>query len=160
MSAYFDDLRVGEVFDLGDYRFDAAEIKAFAALYDPQPFHLDEEAARASHFGALCASGWHTAAVWMKLVITHHQRASSDALAEGRIPAQLGPSPGFTDLKWIRPVYAGDRLRYRAEITKLTRSASKPDWGIVSMHSTADNQNGIRVFEFQGVVFWGGRPKA
>jgi acyl dehydratase len=160
VTAYFEDLTVGETVDLGTHCFSAEDIKAFARLYDPQPFHLDEDAAKASHFGALCASGWHTAAIWMKLVVGHHEQASRQAIKDGRRPARLGPSPGFTDLQWIRPVYAGDVLRYGSTMTRLTESASRPGWGLVSLDNTADNQDGTRVFRFQGVVFWERRPRA
>jgi acyl dehydratase len=158
VTAYFEDLTPGETVDLGTHRFSAEDIKAFARLYDPQPFHLDEDAAKASHFGALCASGWHTAAIWMKLVVEHHMRSAQEAINTGRRPARLGPSPGFRDLKWLRPVYAGDVLCYTSTIVKLTPSTSQPGWGVVSMANGAENQDGVQVFAFQGVVFWERRP--
>ncbi len=158
MTVFFEDLTIGQTVDLGTHGFSAQDIKAFASLYDPQPFHLDEDAAKASHFGALCASGWHTAAIWMKLVVEHHTRSAMEAMKAGRRPARLGSSPGFRDLKWLRPVYAGDTLRYTSTIVKLTPSTSKPGWGVVSMANGAENQDAIQVFAFQGVVFWERRP--
>ncbi len=107
---FFEDIVVGERDEIGAHTFTAEEIKRFARAFDPQPFHLDEAAAEESHFGRLCASGWHTLAVWMKLNVRHLQRR---ARASARRPAcrlaRLGPSPGFDELKWLKPVYAGDR---------------------------------------------------
>ena len=88
---------------------------AFAAQFDPQPFHLDEAAAKASLFGALSASGWHTAAGWMKCYVATNQAAEARIRAEGRVPAPLGPSPGFENLVWHRPVTPGDRLELHVE---------------------------------------------
>src|SRR5262249_60521671 len=88
-------------------------IKAFAARFDPQPFHLDETAAARSHFGRLCASGWHTACVWMRLMIDYRRREDEARRARGEAVAPLGPSPGFRDLEWLQPVFVGDTLSDR-----------------------------------------------
>ncbi|MDJ1159314.1 MaoC family dehydratase [Chelatococcus sp. SYSU_G07232] len=153
-TPFLEDLAPGNVTDLGAYHFTAEEIVRFAQAFDPQPFHTDAEAARESHFGALCASGWHTAAVWMKLMAGHAERQMRAAAATGRPSARLGPSPGFSDLKWSKPVYAGDTLRYRTEIVSARPSLTRPQWGIVTHHNTAENQRGERVFEFTGRAFW------
>ncbi len=145
---FFEDRVVGEVWHLGSHAFTADDIKTFAAAYDPQPFHLDEAAAAASHFGALCASGWHTAAMWMRLMVENRRR---DTPADG---ARLGPSPGFRDLKWIRPVYAGDTIRYTSTTTAIRPSASRPGWGLVFHHNEGFNQRDEPVFSFDGCVFW------
>src|ERR1043166_6088364 len=105
---YFDDISVGDCMPLGSHTFTAEDIKTFAAQYDPQTFHMDEAAAAKSHFGALCASGWHTIAVWMRLRVQYGQREDAERAARGEVIARLGPSPGFRDLKWMKPVYAGD----------------------------------------------------
>jgi acyl dehydratase len=157
MSRYFEDLAVGEVTELGAHTFTAEEIKAFAGLYDPQPFHLDEAAAAASHFGALCASGWHTAAIWMRLMVRTMQ-AQDDA--PGAPAARLGPSPGFRDLKWLRPVYAGDTIRYASTLVDKRPSGSRPGWGLVTHRNTGTNQDGVLVFEFQATAFLERRPEA
>ena len=94
---FFEDIRVGERTEIGRYTFTAAAIKAFAARFDPQPFHLDEAAAERSHFGRLCASGWHTACVWMRLVIEHRKREDDERHARGEAVAALGVSPGFSN---------------------------------------------------------------
>jgi acyl dehydratase len=150
---WFEDLVIGSRVDLGRHTFTADAIKAFATLYDPQPFHMDEEAARASSFGALCASGWHTAAVWMKLMVAERQRQTDAALARGEDPGRMGPSPGFTDLKWLRPVFAGDTIAYATEVIELRASRSKPHWGLMRSHNTGTNQHGVTVFSFIGNVF-------
>jgi acyl dehydratase len=157
-APFFEEIVAGDSRDLGAFRFTAEDIVRFARAYDPQPFHTDPEAARRSHFGALCASGWHTAAVWMKHLVAERERARQEALSLGRRPAQHGSSPGFRDLKWLRPVYAGDTLRFRSTVTDKRASASRSGWGLVFSHNIADNQHGQRVFEFAGVGFLERRP--
>ncbi|HEX2136731.1 MAG TPA: MaoC family dehydratase [Microvirga sp.] len=148
--AYHDEMAVGDVTELGSYRFEADDIVTFARAYDPQPFHVDPEAAKRSLFGGLCASGWHTAAIWMKLLIAHRQR--TEAQPSRRAP-QLGPSPGFRNLRWLRPVYAGDTISYRSVITGLRASASRPGWGLAFHRNSGTNQHGDEVFSFEGMVF-------
>ncbi len=150
---------IGATRELGAHRFDAEAIIAFARAYDPQVFHLDPEAARATHFGALCASGWHTAAVWMRRLNATFARDIALTARSGPVP-QLGPSPGFTDLKWLRPVYAGDTIHYASTLTDRRASASRPGWGIATHHNTARNQRGEPVFAFTGTVFWQWEPGA
>ena len=153
-SPFFNDLIVGTTRDLGACTFTPDAIVGFASQFDPQPFHTDPEAARRSHFGGLCASGWHTAAVWMKLMIAHRRAADEQARAAGLRPAALGPSPGFRDLRWLKPVYAGDTIRYCSTLVRKRPSASRPGWGLAFLHNTGENQHGERVFAFEGVVLW------
>lgn len=148
---------IGTTRDLGAHRFEAEAIVAFARAYDPQVFHLDAEAARATHFGALCASGWQTAAVWMKRLNATFARDIAFTARSGPVP-QLGPSPGFKDLQWLRPVYAGDTIRYASRLVDRRASASRPGWGIATHHNTAQNQRGEPVFAFTGSVFWQWEP--
>jgi acyl dehydratase len=150
---WFEDLVVGSRIELGRHTFTADAIKAFAALYDPQPFHMDEAAALASSFGGLCASGWHTAAVWMKLMVAELQRQTELSIQRGEDPGRLGPSPGFTELKWLKPVYVGDTITYTTETIELRESRSRPDWGLMRMMNTGTNQQGVLVFSFIGNVF-------
>ena len=152
--AYLDEMRLGDASELGSHRFDADEIVRFARTFDPQPFHVDPEAARRSLFGGLCASGWHTAAVWMKRMIAHRDPMDAEAVRIGRRPARLGPSPGFRNLRWSKPVYAGDTISYRSAITGLRPSASRPGWGLASHRNSGTNQHGEEVFSFEGAVFW------
>lgn len=142
-----------ETHDLGSHRFDAEEIIRFARAFDPQPFHIDPDAAAHSHFGALCASGWHTAAVWMRRMVEYRRRIAAEMLARGEQPPTLGVSPGFTDLRWLKPVYAGDTIAYASTLLEERPSASRPGWSLASSRNTGVNQRGERVFEFTGKVF-------
>ncbi|MGN8112997.1 MaoC family dehydratase [Labrys sp. KNU-23] len=151
---YFEDLAIGDTDEIGAFTFSAENIKRFATLYDPQPFHVDEAAAADSHFGGLVASGWQVAAVWMKLLVAHQEVEIIRARQLGKPVVKLGPSPGFRNMVWARPVRAGDTLRYSVEITGKKESASRPEWGIVSMLSSALNQHGEQAFRFEGTVFW------
>ncbi len=158
-NPYLEDLIVGETDELGSCTFTSNDIIRFARQFDPQRFHVDPIAARDSLFGGLCASGWHTASVWMKQMIAHRDRVRADALARGERPARLGPSPGFTNMKWLKPVYAGDTITYRSTVTGKRVSASRPGWGMVTHRNTGVNQNGEEVFGFDGAVFWERRPE-
>ena len=149
---FFDDIEIGAVSEFGSHTFTAEAIKRFARAYDSQPFHLDEEAAAASLFGALTASGWHTMAVMMKLIAA----AGGPLPAGGPSPAgesdstdsaRLGPSPGFDDLRWLRPVFAGDTLTYRATVTDKRESRSRPGWGVVSSRFETHNAAGEKVMD-------------
>jgi acyl dehydratase len=150
---FFDDIDVGERHDLGRHTFSAVDIKAFATRFDPQPFHLDEAAAARSHFGALCASGWHTAAVWMRLMVEHQRREDAGRRDRGEAVAKLGPSPGFRELKWLKPVYVGDTVSYATEIVETRPSNSRPGWGLITLRNTGVNQKGEPVISFVSVAF-------
>lgn len=155
---YFEDITIGNRRELGSFTFLADDIKKFAAKFDPQPFHLDEEAGRKSVFGGLAASGWHVSAIFMKLTVAHFKREAEAALARGEKPVAAGPSPGFDDLRWIRPVLAGDTLTYVSEISSLRALESRPQWGLVGFHNSATNQRGELVFSFEGKAFAPRRP--
>ena len=150
---FFDDIAVGERFELGRHTFGAEDIKAFARRFDPQAFHLDEAAAARSHFGALCASGWHTASMWMRLMVDYQRRDDAARHARGEDVATLGPSPGFRELKWLKPVYVGDTVTYATEVIETRASNSRPDWGIITIRNTGVNQKGEPVISFVSVVF-------
>ncbi len=149
----FETIAVGDSYDFGAYLFTAEEIKRFAALYDPQPFHLDEVAASKSLLGGLCASGWHTTAVMMKMMVRHFTADAEAAAARGETAPALGPSPGFDNLKWLKPVYAGDQIRYAGRVAEKRPSESRPGWGLVSLDVTGANQKGEPVFSYRGHVF-------
>jgi acyl dehydratase len=140
-------LAIGETVTLGRHTFEADEIKAFASKYDPQRFHVDEEAAKASVFGRLCASGWHTAAMWMK-----HNVASFPATAERARPRgatlTFGPAAGLRDLKWLKPVYVGDTITFTRTADSHRALVSKPGWRLLSSRCEAHNQNGEPVMRF------------
>ena len=156
---YFEDIAVGEAVELGSHTFTADAIKDFAARFDPQPFHLDEAAAARSHFGALCASGWHTVAMWMRLRIDRERREEEKRRARGEPSARLGPSPGFRELKWLRPVFAGDTVSYAAEVIEARALRSRPGWGMISSRCTGTNQHGDLVLSFIGIGFVERRPQ-
>jgi acyl dehydratase len=150
---FFEDTKLGERHTLGSFTFTAEAIKAFARNYDPQPFHLDEEAAGKSLFGGLAASGWHTASVYMKLLVAYLDRQMEQTRARGGPVAPSGPSPGFKNLRWPRPVLAGDTVTYFYEATAMRPLASRPEWGIVFGATTAVNQHGEVVLSFDNSVF-------
>ena len=150
---FFEDIKVGDRAEVGRHTFTADEIKKFATKFDPQPFHLDEAAARKSIFGALCASGWHTASVWMRLMVEHNKREDAAQRARGEAVAALGPSPGFRELKWLKPVYVGDTITYATEIVETRASNSRPGWGLMSFKNTGVNQNNEPVISFISVAF-------
>lgn len=151
----FDRFEIGATQDLGEHTFAADEIVDFAAAFDPQPFHVDAEAGAGSHFGGLVASGWHTASIWMSLLVAARTRAVADANAQGRSPPRYGPSPGFTNLRWLRPVRVGDTIHYATTLVDKRPSATRPGWGLIFTRNTGHNQAGERVFEFRGSGFVG-----
>lgn len=148
----FEQIIIGETFDCGSHRFTAEEIKRFAAVYDPQPFHMDEAAAAKSHFGKLCASGWHTSAIMMRQFVKHIGGEIDAAKARGGPAPHLGPSLGVDDLKWLKPVFAGDEIAFSGEIVDKRASGSRPGWGIVSVKSTGINQRGEAAFVCTGHI--------
>jgi acyl dehydratase len=150
---YFEDLRVGDVLMTGSHTFNAEEIKSFARRYDPQLFHTDEAAAAQSHFGALCASGWHTAAAWMRLMIDQQREVLDGMATRGEGIPRRGPALGLRDLKWLKPVYVGDTIAYRSEVTELRVSNSRPGFGLMTILTTGTNQNGVAVISFYSVTF-------
>ncbi len=150
---FFEDIEIGESATLGKHHFSAADIKRFAVRFDPQPFHMDEEAAKQSHFGSLVASGWHTAAACMRLMIDHQNAEAARMKTAGQTSARTGVSPGFKNLKWIKPVYANDTLIYRSEVIGKREVASRPEWGLVFSKFSAVNQKNEPVYEFEGALF-------
>lgn len=131
---YLEDYAVGQKFRSGPLRIDNERIKRFAAEFDPQPFHLDEDAARGTIFGGLVASGWHTAAVTMRLLV------ESDLKPAGGIVGA-----GADEFRWPRPVRPGDELRIEGEVLEVRPSRSHPDQGLIKVRTTTLNQNGDAV---------------
>jgi acyl dehydratase len=150
---FFEDIAIGQRRELGSFTFTADAIKRFAAQFDPQPFHLDEEAGRKSLFGGLAASGWHVGSVCMKLLVADGMRQSAEALARGEQVAVWGPSPGFRELRWTRPVLAGDTISFASEVAALRSSETRPAWGIVQARNIGTNQHGDQVFSFLATAF-------
>jgi acyl dehydratase len=139
-ALYLEDLRVGRRFVSGEYRMDLERIKSFAAEFDPQPFHLDERAASASVFGGLAASGWHTAAVAMRLLVT------------GGMPFANGIVGLGGEIAWPKPTRPGDVLHVEAEIVEIIPSRSKPNQAIVRVRNVTLNQAGEEVYVFTAKI--------
>jgi acyl dehydratase len=148
-----DDWRPGETVEIGTHTFGREEILDFARAFDPQPFHLDEAAAARSLFGGLAASGWHVACAWMRLWVLHEQAEAKAARARGEDPVVPGPSPGFDDMRWMKPVLAGTTLRYRNTAISARPTTSRPGWGVLTTLVTATDEAGDEVFRFTGHVF-------
>jgi acyl dehydratase len=140
---YLDDMQVGQKFTSATYEMTTERIKTFAAEFDPQPFHLDEAAAQASVFRGLAASGWHTAAVAMRLLVT------------GGLPFAAGAVGLGGEIEWPRPTRPGDILHVEFEIVEIVPSRSKPNQGIVRVRSTTLNQNGepVQIFTAKILAF-------
>jgi len=157
---YFEDIQVGDSVEVGRHTFTVDEIKAFATRFDPQRFHVDETEAVRSHFGALCASGWHTAAVWMRLFVDYRRRQIEAAQARGEPVAMHGPALGVRDLKWLMPVYVGDTIAYKSAVIEMRTSNSRPERGLMTVRSTGTNQNGDLVISFVSTTFVERHPEA
>jgi len=145
---YFEDLVVGAETDFGSYHVTREEVLEFAQKYDPQPFHLSDEAAAETHFGRLAASGWHTCAMTMAVLARYtvdHEQAG------------LG-SPGIDELRWKKPVYPGDTLFVRGRILETTPSRSRPEMGSFRTQTTVTNQDGDSVMSFVSIVLIRRRP--
>ena len=145
---YFEDLEVGREVEFGHYDVTREEVLEFARKYDPQPFHLSDEEAAKTHFGRIAASGWHTTAMTMAVLVAH----MADEPQAG-----LG-SPGVDDLRWLRPVYPGDRITVRGTVLDKTASRSKPDLGSFRTHTIVTNQDGVDVLRFTSIVLIRRRP--
>jgi acyl dehydratase len=136
---YWEDMPVGSTRDLGSITPTAEEIVAFATQFDPQPFHLDEEAAKQSVFGGLCASGWHTCSMAMRLMVTNFLLESS---SQG--------SPGLENIKWLKPVYPGDTLRLQHTMVESRPMTKRPDVGLTRTVWEMFNQHGEQVLHMDG----------
>lgn len=145
---YLDDIVVGATDAFGSYAVTREEVIAFAAKYDPQPFHLSDEAAAATHFGRLAASGWHSCAMTMAMLVEH-----GTALRQ----AGLG-SPGLDELRWLTPVHPGDVLRCETEVLSKRVSRSRPDMGLVKSRVTVFNQAEVAVMTMVTNVMVATRP--
>ena len=146
-AQYFEDFRPGQTVELGSRTVTEEEIVAFARQWDPQPFHVDPDAARESVFGGLIASGWHTGAMWMRLYV---DSLLGDASGLG--------SPGVEELRWLAPVRPGDTLTGRLEVLEATPSQRRPDRGTVRIRAEMVNQDGVTVMEMTSRGHFRRRP--
>jgi acyl dehydratase len=144
---YLEDFTVGQTFGSGRLRIDRKQIETFAAEFDPQPFHLDEETAQSSIFGGLAASGWHTAAITMRLLVESELKPAGGIIGAG-----------FDELRWPRPVRPGDELRVESEVLEVRPSKSRPEQGLMKIRTTTLNQNGEAVQVAIGYLLVPRRP--
>ena len=145
---YFEDIEVGDATEFGHYDVTREEVLEFARKYDPQPFHLSDEEAAKTHFGRLAASGWHTCAMTMAVIARHVVDDEQ---------AGLG-SPGVDELRWLKPVYPGDRLTVRGSIVEKIPSRSKPHIVVIRTKTIVTNQDGVDVMSFTSIVMMQRRP--
>ena len=148
ITRYLDDFQVGEIIECGSYTLDEEEIIRFAREFDPQPFHIDKEAAIHSPYGGLIASGWHTVSIMMRLLVDGYISGSSS----------MG-SPGVDQVRWLKPVRPGDTISVRIHVDSVTRSKSKPDRGVVKSLMEVHNQSGDVVMTVQGMGMYLRRPQ-
>jgi acyl dehydratase len=153
MSLFFEDMSVGAERALGAHTFTREGIIAFAILYDPQPFHLSEAGGRASIYGSLIASGWHTASQCMRFIVEDRERRRAEEAARGEPLPRIGVSPGVREIRWPAPVRPGDRVAYSGRIESLTET-KRPQWGLVTSRTFGVNQMGVEVFSMVGGVLW------
>ena len=145
---YLEDMKVGTKASFGRYEVTREEVLEFAGKYDPQPFHLDDEAAAKTHFGRISASGWHTCAMTMAMLVENLTKNKQ---------AGLG-SPGLDELRWLKPVYPGDTLRVESELTEVTPSRSRPEMGSTKAKVTVFNQHDEPVMRLLSIGLVARRP--
>ncbi len=149
-TVYFEDIAVGTTASFGSYHVTEEEIIEFARKYDPQPFHVDPEAAKTSIFGALCASGWHTCSVTMRMLVDHMTATGVAGIA----------SPGIDNIQWKKPVFAGDILSVKTEVLEKRELKSRPELGIIKSQFEVFNQKGEIVMAQQPNTLIAKRPPA
>lgn len=145
---YFEDFKTGKTIEVGTRTVTEEEIIDFASKFDPQPFHVDKDAAANSIYGGIIASGWHTCSMMMRMMVDHFLRQSSS----------MG-SPGVDEIRWLKPVRAGDTLSVSTTILEARPSTSKPDRGVVMTQWQAKNQHGELVATVKGMGMYGRRPQ-
>jgi acyl dehydratase len=148
LMQYFEDLEVGTITRFGRYEVTREEVLEFANKFDPQAFHLSDEAAAETHFGKISASGWHTGAMTMSMIVGNMQNHRQ---------ATLG-SPGFDELRWLKPVYPGDTLRCETELLDKTPSKSRPNMGSLRIRNTVYNQDDVPVMRAVFIELIARRP--
>ncbi|MBB3880723.1 MaoC family dehydratase [Sphingomonas pseudosanguinis] len=145
---FLEDVTVGDKASFGNCHVDRDEVIAFAERFDPQPFHLSDEAAAATHFGRLSASGWHTASMTMAMIVAYYRETGFQSLG----------SPGVDELRWLKPVYPGDTLRCETEVLETRTSASRPEMGFVISQLTVFNQGDVAVMRFRPTLLVRTKP--
>ncbi|MDD9895672.1 MAG: MaoC family dehydratase [Gammaproteobacteria bacterium] len=140
--AYFEDFQAGMTYEFGKYHVTEEEILQFASMYDPQPFHLSDEAGKKTLFGGLCASGWHTCSMAMRMIVDNMPKGDTGTMG----------SPGIDELRWIKPVFPGDTLRMKTTILDKRESRSRPEMGSVFMLNEMFNQNDELIMSNKPIV--------
>jgi acyl dehydratase len=157
MGLFMEEIALHSRVALGTYRFTRENMLAYSLKFDPVGFHVDEEAGRASPYGAMTAAGLHTACGWMKCFVETSAKAREDLGRKGKVLPELGPSPGFQNLRWIKPVFAGDVISYFTTPKAKRLLRSRPGWGMVSGFNEGVNQAGDLVFSFESAVLTASR---
>lgn len=156
MMAFFEDIEIGEERRLGEHAFTREAIIAFAREYDPQRFHIDEEAAKDSIFEGLCASGWHVAAAAMRCIVEARARGFAELKARGEALPPLGVSPGVENLRWPTPTRPGDVVTYYNRVLA-KRETKRPQWGLMFLRTWGVNQHGREAIVMDNRAFIGRR---
>jgi acyl dehydratase len=149
---FYEEFAIGDESVIGSHRFTREEIIDFATKWDPQRFHVDEEAAKASIFGGLCASGWHTGCVAMRLIVDSRVAIRDAKIARGEAVPPLGVSPGVTNMRWPNPTRPGDVVTYTSKVISM-RETKRPQWGLVGLRTSGVNQHGLEAMSMEGLVF-------
>jgi acyl dehydratase len=157
---YLEDILLGHASEIGSYTFTEEDIIAFARKYDPQPFHIDKDAAAAHEFGGLVASGFHVGSIWMKLMIASRDKVLQEIAERGEDPQRQsgGGSPGFLNMRWHKPVRPGDTVAYSNTTLKHLDLGRRKDLGILQSKSIGTNQHGEVVFSYIGQGLFPRRP--
>ncbi|MCB1518681.1 MAG: dehydratase [Hyphomicrobiaceae bacterium] len=153
MTQWFENIEIGEKHTLGQHTFEHDEIVRFGTAYDPQYFHIDDDAAEHSHFDGIIASGWHTACVGHRLLVDAITQQTADLIEAGETPGEAGPSPGVNVMEFKTPVRPGDTITYTFWVEAKRVSNSLPGWGVLTEWIEAHNQNGELVYKVQFAGF-------
>ncbi len=152
MGLFMEEIVLHSRVALGTYTFTRENMLSYARRFDPVGFHVDDEAGRASPYGALTAAGLHTASGWMSCFVNASAEARTALERAGKPLPELGPSPGIQNLQWLKPVFAGDVISYFTTPTTRRLLRSRPGWGVVGGHNEGFNQTGSLVFSFESAV--------
>jgi acyl dehydratase len=147
-----EEIILGERIALGNFTFTTENMIAYSRKFDPVDFHVDEEAGNASLYGALTAAGLHVGAAWMSCLVKRTADARAALAAQGKTLPEIGPSTGFKNMRWFKPVYAGDVISFFTTAMQKRPLASRPQWGMVSGFNEGLNQAGAQVFSFESAV--------
>jgi acyl dehydratase len=152
MGLFLEEIGLSNRISLGSHKFTISDMKRYALQFDPVGFHVDEDAGRASIYGAMTAAGLHVACGWMACFVDSNAKARHRLAAAGKALLEIGPSPGFKDMRWLKPVLAGDRISYFTTPMAKRPLGSRPGWGLLTSYNEGVNQHGELVFTFEGAV--------